>query len=133
MKEKGWKERAKWLQFRDKWIANKDLVCHYCGRKDLLDDAPDNPRTLKCHIFRRKNGMKQEDVATIDHVIPISIGGERYDETNLVVCCCWCNSQKGSLIFSEWLIRIKKDIDAYDEKKSSIDQMKRILEKATIS
>jgi 5-methylcytosine-specific restriction endonuclease McrA len=38
---------------------------------------------------------------TIDHVIPISRGGAHIPD-NLVACCAYCNSSRGSKLISEW-------------------------------
>jgi len=75
-------EVEEWLEFRDDFLdRNKPLVCVYCGKKDLLKDP---------------TGKKQpKNLATIDHVKPLSKGGSRYDESNLVVACYACNQAKG--------------------------------------
>lgn len=77
-----------WLRFRKKWLKEQKrkhgkLTCHYCKVTNLK--ANNN-----CPLI---NDEKQK--ATIDHVIPVSRGGKRYDERNLVVCCWVCNQKKG--------------------------------------
>lgn len=52
-------------------------VCAYCGKK-----------------LTRQN-------ATLDHVIPLSRGGDD-SPRNLVWCCLKCNREKGSQLLSEW-------------------------------
>ena len=76
-----------WLAFRAKFLAYKraevgDLVCHYCGRKNLVEEMPmDAPKAQLVGL------------ATIDHVKPRSKGGN--DEySNLVVACFPCNQRK---------------------------------------
>jgi 5-methylcytosine-specific restriction endonuclease McrA len=32
---------------------------------------------------------------TVDHVRPVALGGDHYDEDNLVASCARCNAQKG--------------------------------------
>lgn len=36
------------------------------------------------------------DDLTVDHITPISAGGDLYDRTNLAVLCRPCNSRKGA-------------------------------------
>jgi 5-methylcytosine-specific restriction endonuclease McrA len=40
--------------------------------------------------------------ATIDHIIPIALGGQ-HSEYNLVVCCQPCNNKKHAKPFHEWI------------------------------
>ena len=40
--------------------------------------------------------------ATIDHLIPLSRGGERF-ESNAVIACRWCNSHKSDMEYGEFL------------------------------
>ena len=42
------------------------------------------------------------DNATADHIIPISQGGNN-SQVNLVVCCKYCNNERGSMNFKEYL------------------------------
>lgn len=77
-----------WLDFRKKFLEDKkkkygSLVCVYCGQKDLEMDTEGHPPSKQ---------------ATIDHVFPLSKGGEKYDEKNLVVSCRVCNEKKGDEI-----------------------------------
>lgn len=59
------------------WRTPAPVACHYC--KSVA------PGT----------GM------TMDHVIPLSAGGD-HDLPNLVVCCLSCNSSKGDKLLAEW-------------------------------
>jgi 5-methylcytosine-specific restriction endonuclease McrA len=95
------KERIEWMQFRDKWMMDKKLICEYCG-KQLQSDAPHNPQKPKDHIFKRKQDIHVDLIATVDHISPVSKGGERFDPTNLVVCCRKCNSDKKDLTVAQW-------------------------------
>jgi 5-methylcytosine-specific restriction endonuclease McrA len=72
-----------WLDFRDKYFADimeRDYCvrCAYCC-KDLKPDSKD-----------------PKDVATIDHVIPVSKGGAVFLLDNLVSACYHCNQAKGN-------------------------------------
>jgi 5-methylcytosine-specific restriction endonuclease McrA len=46
------------------------------------------------------NGWLAGDEATLDHVKPLSLGGE-HAYSNLVTACCQCNSKKGAKYFVE--------------------------------
>ncbi len=77
-------EVEKWLKFRLEFLEEQlnlfgDLVCHYCGKKNLL--VEDQSR-------RRRR------LATLDHVNPRANGGAEYDKDNLVVACAPCNEKK---------------------------------------
>ena len=90
-------ELKKWLPFR-KELLQKELTekgklqCVYCGRDDLIEGY---------HEFEKKHlNMKFPNLATIDHIYPLSLGGNKYDETNCCVACKKCNSKKGNKIIS---------------------------------
>ena len=71
-----------WLEVRRNYLNKfEKLTCVYCGKTDLKLDGNKYP-------------LKQ--VATIDHVVPLSKGGAMYDESNFVVACYKCNQRKGS-------------------------------------
>ena len=87
----GWKDtpknRQRWaqLQRNDAFLQEKalqgDLRCHYCHKYVKI-----------VHWSLNYNGV---DLATADHVIPLSRGG--YDgHSNMVVACRPCNLAKGS-------------------------------------
>ena len=59
------------------------LKCHYCGKTGLVKDIED-----------MSSAAQRSILATIDHVIPISKGGKRFDVSNCVVACYKCNSKK---------------------------------------
>lgn len=101
-KSKSVKERAIWLQFRDAFIAEQEkLICKYCN-KELVSDAPINPRSPKHHVFKRVKGLPKDSIATVDHVIPVSKGGPQFDKNNLVVACTKCNGAKADKTLEEW-------------------------------
>lgn len=37
-----------------------------------------------------------ENANSVDHVVPLVVGGDPYNMDNLVACCIRCNSRKGS-------------------------------------
>jgi 5-methylcytosine-specific restriction endonuclease McrA len=75
-----------WLDFRDEFLSSRPLVCHYCKRDDLIKDQPEG-------VVRHVSNL-----ATIDHVYPVSKGGPRYDPSNCVVSCLKCNADKADTI-----------------------------------
>lgn len=83
-----WQE---WLDFREQFLLGiieekGSLTCEYCGKEDLDKDAPDYSGYL----------------ATIDHIIPTSKGGKKYDTSNFAVACRPCNRDKGDKFLHEW-------------------------------
>lgn len=80
-----------WLTFRNKYIRrirkqNKGkLPCAYCDKTSL------NPNHGSAHA--RMSGK-----ATIDHILPLSKGGKKFDESNLIVACSACNGAKADIL-----------------------------------
>jgi len=84
---------ATWLEFREQYLTKKlaengDLVCKYCG-KNHLEIGGRAPKDLAVN-------NKNPNLATVDHIVALSEGGEKYNEKNMCVCCKKCNSKKGS-------------------------------------
>lgn len=55
-------------------------------------------RMLKAHVLRRdlyRCHYCGARATTVDHKRPVSKGGARYDEANLVAACKPCNDRKG--------------------------------------
>jgi len=77
-------ELVEWLEFRLKFLNSNELTCHYCNRKNLEIEVD------------MTNREKLKNLATIDHIIPISKGGAIYDINNCVVACFFCNQRKGN-------------------------------------
>lgn len=77
--------RFKWLKFRKIFLVrHKELhnsfICEYCGRPDLHEAT-----------------IKSDDCqVTLDHIIPLSKGGQMFDISNLVISCTLCNKIKDS-------------------------------------
>ena len=83
----------KWLKYRKNLLrkiyrANKELRCHYCGKGSLK-------------IHTRHKGDPNH--ATLDHVKPVSKGGERYSSSNIVVACWSCNMRKRDMDVEEFV------------------------------
>lgn len=80
-----------WLRFRiellTRWLQERgELRCRYCDRGPLPIE-----------------GFSDRDVATLDHFIPRSLGGDRFDESNLVVACFACNQRKRDMRPAEFM------------------------------
>lgn len=58
------------------------LKCQVCGNDDLIENG----------IGR---GKQPDNLATIEHIIPISEGGFKYIETNYLCTCNKCNNKRG--------------------------------------
>lgn len=84
-------ELEKWFSFREKFLhKHEPLKCVYCGKGNLIIDGEE------C-----ADGHGLGHLATIDHVVPVSKGGSRYDESNCVVACFKCNQKKKDTLISE--------------------------------
>jgi len=75
------KYNTRWIK-QQKRIYGK-LVCAYCG----------HPVDLYKHAKKSNGKLK---LATVDHFIPIFLGGGRLDRDNFVVACEKCNGKKGA-------------------------------------
>jgi 5-methylcytosine-specific restriction endonuclease McrA len=73
--------------FKKERVRAGALICHHCKGGPLQTG---------------KSSCYQHMRATVDHVVPISKGGARFDEMNVVIACAACNSERGNT-----------DIDAY--------------------
>lgn len=87
-------------------------TCPRCG--SIMDMSDSNVLTLRFSTSKRKKVWAKtgyrcwycgvtppEKEMTIDHVVPISRGGQS-NQKNLVPCCMLCNSAKGSLRVEEF-------------------------------
>ena len=92
--------RKKYSDDARKLIYNKAQgKCELCGRKILLEDM------------------------TIDHVKPLSMGGE--DDVNNLACTCYpCNLFKGNILPDDFMERIT-EIFMYQTKKKCSNSIKR--------
>ena len=88
-------ELRQWLAFRNSVLdehstENGTLECSYCGLSGLLRDPPVGCRRYPANL------------ATVDHVVPVSKGGGRYDRGNCVIACYACNQKKADVMPDEW-------------------------------
>lgn len=86
-----------WLSYR-KWFLkeykrkHKAFFCHYCGKGPL-----------------KKQSDFTEDLATLDHVHPVSKGGPKFLSSNLVVACFACNNRKTNKSVEEFKASLNSD------------------------
>lgn len=83
--------RSVWLNFRDKWFmkllrAGVEMKCVYCEETNLDPFTKDLKRLI-----------------TVDHILPLSRGGNLFDENNFDLCCYTCNQKKGTRTKEEFL------------------------------
>lgn len=93
------------ISWKIKQEAQKAEKCFYCGKK----------------LGKNK---------TLDHIIPVSRGGDNSIK-NLVACCEDCNYSKGALTLGEWKYTLEerlKYINSNTKKgKKEIERIKRII------
>ena len=71
------------------------MVCHYCGKNHLEIGF------LKEELLYKNN--LNNNLATIDHKIPISQNIDKLDTNNWLVCCKNCNKSKGNSDYDTFL------------------------------
>ena len=82
-------ERKQWVESRHDFLQAElkkhgKLICAYCKRDDL-----------------ELEGTKKK--ATVDHVMPKSLGGHEFSHKNFAVCCRGCNGKKGSDLEADFI------------------------------
>jgi len=78
----------------------KELKFHEKFRRIFFNQIVEQQGTLSCHYCGnyplQRDSKEHKLLATLDHVIPISKGGDKYNPENIVVACGHCNSQRGN-------------------------------------
>lgn len=64
-----------------------------------------------CYICNKR--IPDEDIATIDHIIPKSRDRRADTYSNMKCCCTRCNNDKGNLTLSEYVKHISEHRDEY--------------------
>ena len=82
--------------FRRKYLTERleqdgMLICEYCGKHPLILKDQDLSKDV------RENWL-----ATLDHVKCKSRGGSRYDKNNIKIACPQCNGEKSNLTLGEF-------------------------------
>lgn len=65
--------------------------CRWCGRPV---------------VFGSRGRYPSGSDATIDHVLPVALGGTR-ELSNLALCCVECNNLKGGMHPDEWMAIVR--------------------------
>jgi hypothetical protein len=93
-KKEHWRQYAWNMRYlRKRLKEDKELVCVYCGKKPLHLIPADKKKTKK----------DLHSLATVDHIVARSNGGDPYDERNVCVACHPCNNRKGSRSVNEFI------------------------------
>lgn len=83
-----------WLRYRKHilklWRRKGKFYCFYCGKGPLKKEIYPSKKTNYINL------------ATLDHVVPVSKGGEEYSEKNLLLACGFCNNKKGNKNFNDF-------------------------------
>lgn len=77
-------EQRRWNKARKAFVKKEletkgKLVCTYCGKDDL-----------------KIKSTKRHEQCTVDHIVPVSEGGDQFDEQNFAISCHSCNKKKAS-------------------------------------
>lgn len=91
-KKKSKKVKYRNQKRREKLLKSQESRCYYC--KEFIDISE----------------------ATIDHKIPISMGGSKTNLNNLCVACKPCNSKKGNSLCPEIMGVVRRDLDSFVER-----------------
>lgn len=87
-------------------IAKRDLggwMCAYCYRR-LPQKVEYRP--YKNFLGTHMRAVIHGGMASIDHVVPVSLGGPNHID-NYVLCCRSCNTRKGNRLPGEYSIHPK--------------------------
>ena len=86
------------LSFVKSKIKNRTLTCEYCGKSPLSTTSNYIQKLIDYYPTSNKKKFTNQDSSSVDHIIPISKGGDPFDFKNLSLCCFNCNSKKGNNI-----------------------------------
>lgn len=98
--------RPKTLRFR---FFNRHRFCVCCGIEGtrLLLDLINNNSVAQFNLWAEENGKLV--LMTIDHITPLSKGGNKRDGNNLQVMCIHCNRLKGNRLIKNG--KLRKEVD----------------------
>ena len=65
----------------------------------LAKESLDEKKNARCIYCNRKLNIQN---ATMDHIVPISKGGNNC-QVNLITCCFVCNNERGDMEFTKYL------------------------------
>jgi 5-methylcytosine-specific restriction endonuclease McrA len=91
------------LKFLKDMEKKGDLYCAYCNKGPLIiyDINPEDESVVnKNYKYKPFNPI---DGATCDHKVPQSKGGDKFNYSNLAVCCNSCNKKKSNMSYDDWM------------------------------
>ncbi len=99
------------LQFlKDRAKEIGELRCEYCNKGPLviydINMKDVTPERIADRNYRFTK-FKSSDGATCDHKVPQSKGGDKFDYSNLAVCCYRCNKLKDDMSYEDWMERLR--------------------------
>lgn len=101
------------LQFLKDMEKKGPLYCEYCDEGPLvIYDITNTPSEsdLNNPNYRFNQNFNEKDGATCDHRIPQSKGGDKFDYSNLAVCCYKCNQKKKNMDYDAWMNSINESL-----------------------
>ena len=92
------------LKFLKDMEKRSDLYCAYCNKGPLIiyDINPGKKLKISNKNYRYTQ-FNPKDGATCDHKMPQSKGGDKFNYSNLAVCCSKCNKDKGNMSYDSWM------------------------------
>ena len=85
-------DKRRWKIIKDRIISDANRICYICGER-----------------------IPEDEIATIDHVIPMSRRiSPCYKESNLRCCCLRCNGDKGDMDIQEYVDHIENNRYDYE-------------------
>jgi 5-methylcytosine-specific restriction endonuclease McrA len=67
-------------------------------RFSIIEEQEDH----NCYYCNKVLNKECNDI-TIDHLFPLSLGGDAFERKNLVICCKTCNKAKGSMLLEDFI------------------------------
>ena len=93
-KKEHWQRYAWNIRYlRERLKQDGILICAYCGKHPL--------KTIAAQVHKSKKDLLT--MATVDHIIAVSQGGDPFDKNNVCVACNPCNQRKGSQSLTEFI------------------------------
>lgn len=94
-------EKHSWTWLRPKILKRDNFTCQECGLQIKVEGAyyvvvadPQN-KLLQKSQPRGKHGNGFWFIPlVVDHILAIALGGDEWDENNLLTRCYWCNKAK---------------------------------------
>lgn len=95
-----------------KWIEEKRIVKILYGKEDFRTWRKEVIEKAKRICYICGEYIPEGEIASIDHFIPVKLSGKDSKE-NLQCCCTRCNAEKGNMLLSEYIERMKENPTKY--------------------